>query len=145
MVATLLNHSLAALAGSWIATHTSHKTLAISLSILFILFGIWTLKPDSFEGKAQHPKLGVFFTTSFLFFFSEIGDKTQLATIALAAKYHSAPLVTLGTTAGMMVTDGLAVFLGDRLSDKVQMKWIRLCAAGLFFVFGITSFVSAIH
>ncbi|RYZ67732.1 MAG: TMEM165/GDT1 family protein, partial [Proteobacteria bacterium] len=68
-----------------------------------------------------------------------MGDKTQFATVALAARYQSMVWVTLGTTAGMMLTDGLAVFLGDRIAHRVQMKWVRLVAAILFFVFGLAS------
>jgi putative Ca2+/H+ antiporter (TMEM165/GDT1 family) len=143
-LATTLNHTLASLTGVWISSHFSHQTLAMILGLTFILFGIWTLKPDSLDIRKNHPKFGVFFTTSFLFFLSEMGDKTQFATMALAAKFHSPWAVTLGTTAGMMITDGLAVFLGERLSNRVQMKWIRIVAASLFFIFGFTSLVSSI-
>ena len=83
-------------------------------------------------------------TTAVLFFFAEIGDKTELATVALGARYQSVLEVTLGTTMGMLVADGLAVFLGEKLAHKIQMKWIRWAAAGLFFLFGLLSLKQAI-
>jgi putative Ca2+/H+ antiporter (TMEM165/GDT1 family) len=140
--ATVLNHALASTVGQWIAAQVSPRGLAIALAVLFIGFGIWTLKPDTLNEDSKPARYGAFLTTAVLFFLAEMGDKTQLATVALAARFQSAALVTLGTTLGMMVTDGLAVFLGDRLASHVQMKWVRWVAAGLFFVFGIASALS---
>lgn len=142
-VATVLNHALASFAGSWISSLFSPAALALILGLLFVGFGLWTLKPDTLDEVKDDAKRGAFWTTAVLFFFAEMGDKTQLATVALGAKYTDAVLVTLGTTLGMMVADGLAVILGDRLADKVQMKWIRICAAALFMVFGVLSLISA--
>ena len=138
-VATVANHSLAAGAGTWIAGNFGPKTMAIALGVLFVGFGIWTLKPDTLDEEGQSHEFGPFLTTAVLFFLAEMGDKTQFATAALGARFHDTLLVTIGTTAGMMVTDGLAVFLGDRIADKVQMKQIRWFAAALFFVFGVVS------
>lgn len=142
-VATLLNHGLASTVGVWIAGLVTPKTMAIVLGVLFVAFGVWTLKPDTLEESEKKDRFGPFLTTAVLFFFAEMGDKTQMATVALGARYHSAIAVTFGTTIGMMVTDGLAVFFGDRLAPRVQMKWIRWVAASLFFVFGFLSFVKA--
>ena len=142
-VATLLNHALASTVGQWVSFQISPKTLAISLGAIFIMFAIWTLKPDTFEEGKKEDRFGPFLTTAVLFFLAEMGDKTQLATIALGARYQSAVAVTFGTTLGMLVTDGLAVFLGEKFSDRVQMKWIRISAALLFFAFGTASLVAA--
>jgi putative Ca2+/H+ antiporter (TMEM165/GDT1 family) len=140
-VATLLNHALAASVGAWISAAISPKTMSFVLAALFVAFGIWTLKPDTLDEEEKEPKFGAFLTTAVLFFLAEMGDKTQMATVALGARFQSAFAVTLGTTLGMMVTDGLAVLLGDRLAHRVQMKSIRVFAAALFFAFGIYSLV----
>ncbi len=141
-VATVLNHALASTVGQWLAAQVTQKTLSMVLGALFIGFGIWTLKPDTLDEEKNSDRFGPFLTTVILFFLAEMGDKTQFATVALAARYQNAVLVTIGTTLGMMVTDGLAVFLGDRLAHRVQMKWIRYFAAALFFAFGLLSFLN---
>lgn len=141
-VATILNHALAASAGAWISAQITPKTMGIILGVLFIAFGIWTLKPDTLDEETKPHRFGPFLTTTILFFLAEMGDKTQMATVALGARFSSATIVTIGTTLGMMVTDGLAVFLGDRIAHQVQMKWVRWFAASLFFIFGIWSLLS---
>ena len=143
LVATIVNHLLASMFGQWIATEVNRRTLAIVLATTFIAFGLWTLKPDTFEEKSPGYGWGPFATTVVLFFLAEMGDKTQLATVALAAKYGTAVWVTVGTTLGMLFTDGLAVLLGDRLAQRGHMKWIRWAAALLFFIFGISTLVGA--
>lgn len=136
-VATSLNHALAAAAGAWLSAQVSPKAMAWVLGALFVAFGLWTLKPDTLEESAPEARQGVFLTTAVLFFLAEMGDKTQMATVALGARYSSALAVTVGTTLGMMLTDGLAVFLGDRFAHRVRMKWVRWFAASLFFAFGV--------
>lgn len=143
--ATILNHALASTVGAWMAAQVSETTLAWVLAALFAAFGIWTLKPDTLDDAGERHPYGPFLTTTVLFFLAEMGDKTQFATVALAARFHSAAWVTFGTTLGMMATDGLAVFLGDRLADKAQMKWIRWFAAALFFVFAAFSALKALQ
>ena len=143
LLATILNHGLASSIGALVAEHLSKKTLALILGACFVAFGFWTLIPDKHEDDEQPSKFGAFASTTVLFFLAEMGDKTQLATVALAARFGSALLVTIGTTAGMLVSDGAAVFLGEKLSEHAQMKWIRYTAAGLFFAFGAMSFVAA--
>jgi putative Ca2+/H+ antiporter (TMEM165/GDT1 family) len=138
-VATLLNHALASTLGSLISSKIAPKTMDLILAVIFVGFGFWTLKPDTLDESKSPSKYGPFVTTVILFFLAEMGDKTQFATVALAAEFHSAFLVTIGTTLGMMVSDGLAVFLGDRFAHKVQMHWVRYFAASLFFIFGIYS------
>ncbi len=139
LVATILNHALASSAGSWVSAHVPPRVMAGVLAATFIGFGVWTLKPDTLEGNARLDRFGPFLTTTILFFLAEMADKTQLATVALAARYQAIVLVTLGTTLGMLATDGLAVFVGERLAQRVPMHWIRRAAAGLFFAFGAAS------
>lgn len=135
-VATVLNHGLASSAGSWISAHVPARVMAGILAATFIGFGLWTLKPDTLEESDRPERFGPFLTSAILFFLAEMGDKTQLATVALAAQFRSVLFVTLGTTLGMLATDGLAVFLGERLAARVQLKWIRWGAAALFILFG---------
>jgi putative Ca2+/H+ antiporter (TMEM165/GDT1 family) len=139
LVATLFNHALAAAFGSWLSGALSGHWAQILVGLSFIVFGFWTLKPDSLDAGVSDTKFGVFWTTAFLFFMAEMGDKTQLATVALGARFSSAAAVTAGTTLGMMVSDGLAVFLGEKGAGKLPMKYVRWAAAGLFFLFGLWS------
>jgi putative Ca2+/H+ antiporter (TMEM165/GDT1 family) len=110
-----------------------------------VAFGLWTLKPDTLDDAQRRDRFGPFLTTTVLFFLAEMGDKTQLATVALAARFGSVVAVTLGTTAGMLAADGLAVFLGERLAARVQLKWVRWVAAGLFFAFGAVALAAALR
>ncbi|MBZ4421742.1 TMEM165/GDT1 family protein [Myxococcus sp. RHSTA-1-4] len=145
-VATVANHALASSLGSWVSTHVPARLMAVLLAVMFIGFGLWTLKPDTLdEDGGKPPRFGAFLTTVVLFFLAEMGDKTQLATMAVAARYQAPLTVTLGTTAGMLLSDGLAVFLGDRLAGRVQMKWVRWAAASLFFLFGAVSLWTALR
>lgn len=139
-VATILNHGLASWGGQWVAKALTPSILALLLGAIFLAFGLWTLKPDTADEVDESSRFGPFLTTTFLFFMAEMGDKTQLATVALGAQFQSAWLVTVGTTLGMMLTDGLAVVAGDRISHKINMKYMRWTAAGLFFIFALTSF-----
>ena len=136
LVATILNHALAASLGTWVSEHVPPRVMAGILAATFIGFGFWTLKPDTLEESKGPSGFGPFLTTTLLFFLAEMADKTQLATVALAARYQSVVLVTIGTTLGMLASDGLAVFLGEKLAQRVSMKGIRMVAAGLFFLFG---------
>lgn len=142
LAATMLNHGLASTAGNWIAARVSPALLAGLLGLTFILFGLWTLKPDNLD-EPKESRWGPFATTTVLFFLAEMGDKTQLATVALAAKFGNVWLVTLGTTLGMMAADGAAVFFGEAISRRLGMKWIRWPAAILFFLFGGFSIYTA--
>jgi putative Ca2+/H+ antiporter (TMEM165/GDT1 family) len=143
LLATVLNHALAATVGSWIAAQVPPRTMAAVLGFTFIAFGLWTLKPDTLDEARAPDRFGPFLTTTVLFFLAEMGDKTQLATVALAARYGSVVAVTVGTTAGMLVADGLAVLLGEKLAARVQMRWVRVAAATLFFAFGAVAIYSA--
>ncbi len=135
--ATLLNHGLAASLGGFVAKQIAPRTLAWTLAGLFFIFGIWILIPDKASGPIKISKYGAFLTTLVAFFIAEMGDKTQLATLALGAHYNSIVLVTVGTTLGMLAADGIAVYLGDRFHARLPMKWIRIGASLLFILFGV--------
>lgn len=137
LVATLVNHGLAAWAGGWLSSLISPTVLSYVLAATFIGFAIWLLVPDKDDGLKFGQRYGAFLTTTVAFFLAEMGDKTQLATVALGAKYAAPITVTLGTTAGMLVADGIAVLLGDQLTRKIPMKWINIGAAVLFVAFSI--------
>ena len=145
LAATLLNHALASTVGTWVSAHVPPRVMAGILAATFIAFGLWTLRPDTLEENAKPDRFGPLLTTTILFFLAEMGDKTQLATIALAARFHSVLLVTTGTTLGMLASDGLAVFLGERLAERAPMRWIRVGAACLFFAFGAASVWTAMQ
>ena len=145
LVATVLNHALASSLGSFISANVPPRVMAGILAATFIGFGAWTLKPDTLDEEAGPGRFGPFLTTAVLFFLAEMGDKTQLATVALAAQFRSVVMVTAGTTLGMLASDGLAVFLGDRLASKVQMRWVRWVAASLFFLFGAAALWTALR
>jgi Ca2+/H+ antiporter, TMEM165/GDT1 family len=145
LTATIANHALASVVGIWVSDRVPARVMAGILAVTFIAFGIWTLRPDSLQQKDGGSKFGTYVSTTFLFFLAEMGDKTQLATVALAARFHSVVLVTTGTTLGMLASDGLAVFVGERLAERAPMKWIRIAAAVLFFLFGALSAWSAIR
>ncbi len=136
LTATILNHALAASVGTWVSTHVPPRVMAGVLAATFIGFGLWTLKPDTLDDDARPDRFGPYLTTTVLFFLAEMADKTQLATVALAARYQSIVLVTVGTTLGMLASDGLAVFLGERFARRVPMHWLRRAAATVFFAFG---------
>jgi putative Ca2+/H+ antiporter (TMEM165/GDT1 family) len=143
LVATVANHALASTVGVMVAARVSPRILAAILAVTFVIFGVWTLRPDKLDEADRPARFGPFLTTVVLFFLAEMGDKTQLATVALGARFHDAVSVTLGTTAGMLVSDGLAVAVGDRLASRVQGRWVRVVAATLFFAFGALSAWSA--
>ncbi len=135
--ATVLNHLLAASLGSWVSQAVPHQYMKWILAMIFILFAGWILIPDKDEGGEEANRFGAFLTTLITFFLAEMGDKTQLSTVALAAKYQNITLVTIGTTMGMMFSDGLAVVFGEKITEKISMKWVRIFAAALFVIFGI--------
>lgn len=138
LVATLLNHALAAWAGTWIASVIPVVWQKTVLASVFIGFAAWILVPDKEDGEGIAERGGAFVTTLVAFFLAEMGDKTQLATVALAARYQSLISVIIGTTLGMLVADGLAVVFGERLTRRIPLDWVRRIAALLFFIFGLT-------
>lgn len=143
LLATLLNHALAATAGVWVASLLPTSLLGWLVGVGFVGFGIWTLVPDRAPAPGRR-EWGPLLTTTVVFFLAEMGDKTQLATVVLGARFHSATMVTAGTTLGMLAADGLAVFAGSWLTSVVSMKRLRWVAAALFFAFGAAAVVSAV-
>ena len=136
-IATILNHALASYVGSVITPYVSQDILRIALAATFIIFGLWILIPDKDEGLNTSDKYGAFLTTLIAFFIAEMGDKTQLATVALGAKYPSMTMVTLGTTLGMMLANAPAVMFGQWFTDRIPMKWVHRVASVLFIGFGL--------
>jgi len=137
--ATIVNHGLAGFLGAWITALLSPEVLRWVLGVSFIGMAIWTLIPDKLDEDDQQLsiKSGVFFTTLIAFFLAEIGDKTQIATVALAAHYASPITVVIGTTIGMMLADVPAVFLGNAFARKLPLKIIHAVAAGIFALMGV--------
>jgi Ca2+/H+ antiporter, TMEM165/GDT1 family len=145
LVATIVNHGLAGALGAWITTAVSPEVLRWVLGLSFLGMAIWTMIPDEIEEEETRvaTRFGVFGATLITFFLAEMGDKTQLATIALAAHYGTPVLVVIGTTLGMLIADVPAVFVGDKLADKIPMKLVHSIAAGVFAVLGIATLLGA--
>ena len=139
LVATLANHALAAVVGSQVAGLLQADWFRIAVALGFIAMAAWTLVPDKLDDDENTVRSagGAFLTTLVSFFLVEMGDKTQIATIALAAHYQSVLVVAAGTTLGMMLANGPAVFLGEAIERRVSMKLTRALAALLFLVLGL--------
>ena len=138
LVATLLNHAIAGAVGSWVATLLGPDGLRWVLGASFIGMAVWTLLPDKYEEQdTAPPRFGVFVATLIAFFLVEMGDKTQIATVALAAKYSSLVAVVIGTTLGMMIANVPAVWLGEVAATKLPLKVVRSVAAGIFLILGL--------
>ena len=139
LCATLVNHGLAGALGAWITAALTPETLRWVVGISFIGMAIWTLIPDKIEEEETQVarRLGVFGATLVTFFLAEMGDKTQIATVAMAAHYPNPILVVIGTTLGMLIADVPAVFVGDRFAQKIPMKLVHSIAAAMFAVMGL--------
>ena len=136
-VATVLNHLFAVLVGNYLTAFIPLSYIQIGAAISFIAFGIWTIRGDELGDEAEKDKFSPFWTVAIAFFIAEMGDKTQLATIALAAKFNTILPVWLGTTAGMMVADGLGIIFGIVLGKKIPERAMKWGAAILFICFGL--------
>lgn len=139
LVATLLNHALAGLVGGWIAATLGPDVLRWVIGVSFLAMAVWMLIPDKIDDDeaAATSRFGVFGTTLVAFFLAEMGDKTQIATVALAARYTDLVGVVAGTTFGMMLANVPAVFLGDRAARAIPMKLLHAIAAAIFAVLGV--------
>ena len=138
LVATLLNHGVAGALGAWITTLLDPQMLRWGLGVSFLAMAAWILVPDRFdESEAKFARLGVFGTTVVAFFLAEMGDKTQIATVALAAQYHAFVAVVLGTTLGMMLANVPVVYLGERMTRLVPMRVVHIVSALVFAVLGV--------
>ena len=132
LCATLANHALAGWIGAWLASLVAPRTLRWIMAASFVVFGLWALKPDRLDDDRTQAGGSVFLTTLVAFFLVEMGDKTQLATVALAARYHSLASVVAGTTVGMLVANVPAVWMGEALTHRIDMRRMRWIAAALF-------------
>lgn len=134
--ATLANHALAGSLGAWLAQLAGPGVMQWVTGLLFIGFGLWALHPDALDDDPKIHRAGAFVTTLIAFFIAEMGDKTQLATVALAARFDSLAAVVLGTTLGMMIANVPAVIIGGKLATRLPMQAIRYFAAALFMLTG---------
>jgi putative Ca2+/H+ antiporter (TMEM165/GDT1 family) len=139
LIATLFNHGIAGALGAWITSVVSPDAMRWILGLSFIGMAIWTLIPDEIEEDetAIAQRFGVFGATLITFFLAEMGDKTQIATVALAAHYQAAVIIVAGTTLGMMIADVPAVFIGNRFAEKIPLKLVHSIAAAMFAIMGI--------
>lgn len=137
--ATVANHFLAALIGSQVASILDGDWFRYLIALSFIAMAAWTLVPDKLDepGEEKPVRFGAFVATTIAFFLVEMGDKTQIATVALGARFHDVVPVTMGTTLGMMLANVPAVFLGHELLKHVPLNVVRLVAAGLFLLIGL--------
>ncbi len=144
LLATLFNHALAGLLGASLSTFISEELLRWILIVSFLAMAVWIQIPDKIEDdeyKKRAQRYGVFWTTIVLFFLAEMGDKTQIATIAMSARYASeAVWVIMGTTLGMMIANVPAVYLGEKIAEKISMVWMRRIAAAVFVTLAVLTY-----
>ena len=138
-VATVLNHAMAGALGAWLTTVISAQTLRYALGASFIAMAIWMLVPDKLDNSAdkQPLRFGVFGTTLVLFFLAEMGDKTQVATVMLAARFDAYAAVVAGTTLGMMLANAPVVWLGERMTRLVPLRVVHIASAIVFLGLGL--------
>ena len=139
LVATLANHALAGAVGSWVTTVLGPHVLRWVLGLSFIAMAVWMLIPDKLDDEEgdSAPRMGVFVTTVVAFFLAEMGDKTQIATVMLAAQYNAWFAVVAGTTLGMMLANAPVVWLGDAITKRVPLRLVHVISAGIFAVLGV--------
>ncbi len=146
LAATVANHAIAGLLGASVASFIDPEVLRWILVAAFLAMAVWILIPDKMEEDScvfAHKRFGVFGTTCVLFFLAEMGDKTQIATMALGASYATSVIsVVTGTTLGMLLADVPAVFIGNKLSEKLSMKWMRRIAAAIFVLLAVLAAVA---
>lgn len=145
LVATLINHGLAGFLGAWITATVSPDILRWILGLSFIGMAIWTMIPDKIEQEETWiaGKFGIFGATLITFFLAETGDKTQIATITMAAHYGTPFMVVMGTTLGMLIADIPAVFAGEKLATRIPMKLVHSIAAAVFALLGVATLLGA--
>jgi putative Ca2+/H+ antiporter (TMEM165/GDT1 family) len=139
-IATLLNHAFAAAVGALVSELLGPSVMRWVLGLSFLAMAIWALIPDHVdEAEAALPKLGVFLTTLLAFFLAEMGDKTQVATVALAARYTEIAAVVAGTTLGMMIANVPAVLFGERIANRIPLALVHGIAAVMFMGLGMAT------
>ena len=141
LVATLVNHGLAGAVGSWVTTQLGPQALRWVLGGSFLAMAVWILIPDKLdeEGGNANPRWGVFATTMVAFFIAEMGDKTQIATVMLAAQFQSWFWVVAGTTLGMMLANAPVVWLGERMTQRVPIRLVHVVSALIFLALGLAA------
>ena len=143
LIATLANHGFAGAIGAWLTSLADSETMGLILGVSFIAMAIWTLIPDKFdEADAKLAHFGIFCTTLIAFFIAEMGDKTQVATVALAAKYQALLPVVAGTTFGMMLANVPAVLLGKKIANRIPVRLVHGIAASIFAVLGVATLLA---
>ena len=146
-IATIANHACAAFLGHWLTSFMSPDLLKWILGLSFVGIGLWLLVPDHIDdaedSKVADRAFQVFLLTLGLFFVAEMGDKTQIATIALGAKYSDVLSVTVGTTLGMMLANAPAVWIGQKFTKRMPIKWVHAVAAITFISIGIATLIWA--
>lgn len=142
-IATLLNHALAGALGAWITHLVGPRPLQAGLGLSFLAMAAWMLVPDKLDVESRAPRFGVLLTTVIAFFLVEMGDKTQVATVALAAKYAEVAVVVAGTTLGMLLANAPLVAFGDRLLARIPVRVVQRVAALLFAMFGVLAVIQA--
>jgi Ca2+/H+ antiporter, TMEM165/GDT1 family len=146
LVATLANHALAALVGAQAAALLDSVWFRLAVAISFLAMAAWTLIPDKIDDLKDEPaRFGAFVTTTIAFFLVEMGDKTQIATIALGARFENVLIVAAGTTLGMMIANVPAVFLGHELLRRVPLRTVRFVTAGLFAIVGLWLLIATLR
>lgn len=135
--ATLVNHFMAVVAGNYMTRIIPLQYIQIAAAASFILFGLWTIRGDTLEGEDKRFNFSPFWTVAVAFFFAEMGDKTQLATVALATKYNSIIVVWLGTTTAMVIADAIGIIIGIVLGKKIPERAVKWFAAVVFILFGV--------
>jgi putative Ca2+/H+ antiporter (TMEM165/GDT1 family) len=146
LAATLANHAGAGALGAWLSAVIGIRILAWILAVSFLAMALWTLIPDKAdEAPEGSGRMGIFWTTTVAFFLAEMGDKTQLATVALAARYHAFLPIVAGSTLGMLLANVPVVYLGERVSRALPLQWIRMTAAAIFAVLGIVALWGALR
>lgn len=142
--ATLANHAMAAAVGAWVSSLLGPDAMRWVLGVSFLAMAAWTLVPDKIDDdEASVGSYGVFMATLIAFFLAEMGDKTQVATVALAARYEAMIAVVAGTTLGMMLANVPAVYLGERIANKVPLKLVHGIAAAIFAALGVATLLGA--
>ncbi|MGE4336013.1 MAG: TMEM165/GDT1 family protein [Pigmentiphaga sp.] len=144
LAATLINHAFAGALGAWLTTWLAPEALRWILGLGFLAMAVWILIPDKLDDTAPATgRFGVFGTTLVVFFLAEMGDKTQIATVALAAQYQAFFAVVLGTTLGMMIANTPAVLVGDRIAQRMPVRLVHGVAACIFALLGLATLLSA--
>lgn len=145
LAATVINHGLAGALGAWITSTISPEVLRWMLGASFIGMAIWTMIPDKIEEEETQiaQRFGIFGATFITFFLAEMGDKTQIATVAMAAHYSAPLMVVIGTTLGMLIADVPAVFAGEKFATKIPMKLVHSIAAAVFALLGLATLMGA--